>query len=111
MEHASVHGNYYGTSYAALEAVLSTRNIVLDIDTRGLASLRKREAFRNRMQAILITLPSFNDIEKRLRARSSETEESIAKRLATAKDEMRFFQDNAGLYDHVIVNDSLEESQ
>ena len=47
--------------------------------------------------------PSFEELERRLRARGTETEESILRRLANAKGEMA----HANEYDHIIVNDDL----
>ena len=50
--------------------------------------------------------PSFEELERRLRARGTETEESILRRLANAKGEM----EHANEYDHIIVNDDLDRA-
>ena len=107
-EHAEVHGNCYGTLKSELLGrVQRGIDVLLDIDVQGAAQLRKLcEAsceFRRACVFIFIMPPSFVELERRLRARATETEESIVRRLANAKGEMA----HASEYDHVIVNDDL----
>ena len=107
-EHAEVHGNCYGTLKSELlDRVRRGIDILLDIDVQGAAQLRNLCAasceFRRACAFIFIMPPSFEELERRLRARATETEESILRRLANAKGEMA----HASEYDHVIVNDDL----
>ena len=107
-EHAEVHGNCYGTLKSELLGrVRRGIDVLLDIDVQGAAQLRAlcsdSSEFCNACEFIFIMPPSFEELERRLRARGTETEESILRRLANAKGEM----EHAGEYDHIIVNDDL----
>ena len=107
-EHAEVHGNCYGTLKSELlDRVRRGIDVLLDIDVQGAAQLRAlccdSAEFCEACEFIFIMPPSFEELERRLRARGTETEESIRRRLANAKGEM----DHAGEYDHIIVNDDL----
>ncbi|MBR4254379.1 MAG: guanylate kinase [Lentisphaeria bacterium] len=107
-EHAEVHGNCYGTLKSELlDRVRRGIDVLLDIDVQGAAQLRRlcsdSSEFCNACEFIFIMPPSFEELERRLRARGTETEESILRRLSNAKGEM----EHAGEYDHIIVNDDL----
>jgi len=107
-EHAEVHGNCYGTLKSELLGRIRRGiDVLLDIDVQGAAQLRALCAdspeFCEACEFIFIMPPSFEELERRLRARGTETEESIRRRLANAKGEM----DRSGEYDHIIVNDDL----
>ncbi|EPS69773.1 hypothetical protein M569_04991 [Genlisea aurea] len=106
LEFASVHGNLYGTSVEAVEAVTDQgKKCILDIDVQGARSVR-----RSSLEAVFIFVrpPSFHELEKRLRSRGTETEEQIQKRLRNAEAELQ--QGNSpGLFDHILVNDDLEK--
>ncbi|KAJ9548891.1 hypothetical protein OSB04_021434 [Centaurea solstitialis] len=105
LEFAAVHGNLYGTSIEAVDVVADAgKRCILDIDVQGARSVRASS-----LEAIFIFVcpPSFEELEKRLRARGTETEEQIQKRLRNAKAELE--QGNSpGLFDHILVNDDLE---
>ena len=107
-EHAEVHGNCYGTLKSELLGRIQRGiDVLLDIDVQGAAQLRTlcsdSSEFCQACEFIFIMPPSFEELERRLRTRGTETEESILRRLANAKGEM----EHAGEYDHVIVNDDL----
>ena len=107
-EHAEVHGNCYGTLKSELTGRIRRGiDVLLDIDVQGAAQLRAlcsdSSEFCRACVFIFIMPPSFEELERRLRTRGTETEESILRRLANAKGEM----EHAGEYDHVIVNDDL----
>ena len=107
-EHAEVHGNCYGTLKSELlDRVRRGIDVLLDIDVQGAAQLRAlcsdSSEFCQACEFIFIMPPSFEELERRLRARGTETEESILRRLANAKGEM----EHAHEYDHIIVNDDL----
>ena len=107
-EHAEVHGNCYGTLKSELlDRVRRGTDVLLDIDVQGAAQLRAlcsdSSEFCEACEFIFIMPPSFEELERRLRARGTETEESILRRLANAKGEM----EHAHEYDHIIVNDDL----
>ena len=107
-EHAEVHGNCYGTLKSELlDRVRRGIDVLLDIDVQGAAQLRAlcsdSSEFCEACEFIFIMPPSFEELERRLRTRGTETEESILRRLANAKGEM----EHAHEYDHIIVNDDL----
>nr|XP_043636286.1 guanylate kinase 2-like [Erigeron canadensis] len=105
LEFAAVHGNLYGTSIEAVEVVADAgKRCILDIDVQGARSVRASS-----LEAIYIFIcpPSFEELEKRLRARGTETEEQIQKRLRNAKAELEQGT-SSGLFDHILVNDDLK---
>ncbi|XP_032333184.1 guanylate kinase isoform X2 [Camelus ferus] len=86
IEHAEFSGNLYGTSKAAVRAVQAMNRIcVLDVDLQGVRNIKKTD-----LQPIYICVqpPSLDVLEQRLRQRNTETEESLAKRLAAARADM-----------------------
>lgn len=89
---------------------MTEKNVILDIDTKGLKNICSRDAFHGRVQTILIRLP-YEEIEKRLRGRNTETEESITSRLTTAKSEIDFQEKNEDMYTNIIDNDDLTRAQ
>jgi guanylate kinase len=100
-----VHGNYYGTSKAFVEAQAKLNKVTLfDVDVQGVDSLKK--AFGKKALSVFVLPPSLEELELRLRARSTESEEKILARLAAAKQELLRAPD----FDHQIVNHKLEDS-
>ena len=81
-----MHGNYYGTSFDSIAAVNKAGCVcILDIDVQGARSARKAGL---EGVYVFITPPSIEELERRLRGRGTETEESLQKRLATTTFEM-----------------------
>ncbi|XP_074507680.1 guanylate kinase isoform X2 [Sebastes fasciatus] len=107
IESAVFSGNMYGTSKAAVQEVQSKNLIcILDIDMQGVRSIKKTD-----FNPIYITVqpPSMAVLEKRLRDRKTESEESLQKRLRAAKVDMEFSKE-PGVFDVQIINDKLEEA-
>ena len=105
IEHAEVHGNIYGTSIDAVTNVQQAGKIcVLDIDIQGLESV-KQTSFSPK--TLYIAPPNHEELEKRLRGRGTESEESIQKRLSNAHKEMNHLE-KPGSVHHKIVNDDLD---
>ncbi|KAJ7322092.1 hypothetical protein JRQ81_018379 [Phrynocephalus forsythii] len=107
IEHAEFSGNMYGTSKAAIQAVQAQNQIcILDIDMQGVKNIKKTD-----LNPIYISIqaPSIEVLEKRLRDRQTETEESLQKRLNAASIDMELSKE-PGLFDLVIINDDLEEA-
>ena len=101
LEWADVFGNLYGTSRADTERARDRgADVVLVIDVQGAAQVRGRaEAV-----SVFVLPPSFQVLESRLRRRSKDSEEAIARRLATARAEVGAVSD----YDYVVINDDVE---
>ncbi|MBA3008183.1 MAG: guanylate kinase [Proteobacteria bacterium] len=105
LEWAEVHGNLYGTSRPALLAQLATGvDVILDIDVQGAEILRKSAAIP--AASLFITPPSLQELERRLRGRGTDSEETILLRLKNARVEMQAVLD----YEYLIVNDRLEQA-
>uniref|UniRef100_A0A2K5JF80 Guanylate kinase-like domain-containing protein n=1 Tax=Colobus angolensis palliatus TaxID=336983 RepID=A0A2K5JF80_COLAP len=86
IEHAEFSGNLYGTSKAAVQAVQAMNRIcVLDVDLQGVRNIKATDL---RPIYISVQPPSLHVLEQRLRQRNTETEESLAKRLAAARADM-----------------------
>ena len=101
LEHATVHGNLYGTPRDQVDAVVASgRTCLLNIDVQGAATLRDAG-----VEALYIFLapPSWDVLEARLRDRGTETADVLERRLQTARDELGR-QDE---YDAVVINDDL----
>ncbi|XP_041604416.1 guanylate kinase-like [Vulpes lagopus] len=107
IEHAEFSGNLYGTSKAAVRAVQAMNHIcVLDVDLQGVCNIEKTDL---RPIYIFVQPPSLDVLEQRLRQCNTETEESLAKRLAAAQVDMESSKEQ-GLFDLVIINDNLEKA-
>ncbi len=104
-EWALVHGNYYGTSKRVIEqANLDGKIVLLDIDVQGADSLRK--SYGDQCYSIFISPPDLETLEKRLRSRGTDSEETIQRRLQNARDEMKA----SSQFDRIIINDDLERA-
>jgi len=108
LEYARVFGNYYGTAKSVLEQAKERGNdLLLDIDVQGERQVKEKmpEAVR-----IFVLPPSRAELESRLRKRSRSegvnSEETIQRRLDTARREIEKYKN----YDYILVNDRLEES-
>jgi len=108
VEHAEVHGNHYGTCGRSVEDVLNGGQIcLLDIDVQGCRTIRGSGL---NPYTIFIMPPSLDELEARLRARASDSEDVIQRRLANASAEIEAAGE-PGLFDVVIVNDDVEQAQ
>ncbi|XP_028449542.1 guanylate kinase isoform X2 [Perca flavescens] len=107
IENAEFSGNMYGTSKAAVQAVQAKNLIcILDIDMQGVRNIKRTD-----LNPIYISIqpPSMAVLEKRLRDRKTESEESLRKRLHAAQMEMEFSKE-PGMFDVLIMNDNLENA-
>ncbi len=104
LEHAEYVGNYYGTPRDPVEEWLSQgRDVVLEIEVQGGAQVKK---LMPECVSIFILPPSMKVLGERLRGRGTETEETVQKRLATARREIP----QAREYDYLVFNDLLEDA-
>lgn len=106
VEWAQVHGHHYGTPRAVIaEAQARGALAVFDIDVQGGDLIKKQhpEAVR-----ALILPPSLAELERRLRARSTDDDATIRRRLHAARIEIRLAL-SAG-YEYWVVNDELEDA-
>lgn len=104
LETATVHAHRYGTPLKPVMQMLSEgRDLLLDIDSQGALSVISRLAD---CVTVFILPPSFVELERRLRARNTETEDDLQRRLRNARGEVSHMD----RYRYVIVNDNLEET-
>ena len=106
IETAEFAGHMYGTSRGAITRIQMAGLIcILDIEMKGVHQIKKTPGLNPHY--VFIRPPSLEDLEARLRARKSETEESIKKRLERAGDEMEYGS-KAENFDLVITNETLD---
>lgn len=105
LEWAEVHGNFYGTSRpAVLEQLKGSQDIILDIDVQGAAIITADTSVK--AVSVFVAPPSLVELEKRLRGRGTDSNETIKLRLNNAAKEM----DAAEKYDYLVINDDLEDA-
>ena len=104
VEWAPVFGHRYGTPKAPVKAALKAgRDILFDIDWQGTQQLQA--AMGEDLVRIFILPPSMAELERRLRARGTDSEEVIADRMARAASEISHWPE----YDYVLINDDVEK--
>lgn len=97
--------NYYGTLKSEMERIWSAgKAVIFDVDVIGGLNLKK--AFGENALSVFVHPPSYEELEKRLRSRSTETEEKIQQRMAKAKEELEF----ASKFDLILENNVLEQA-
>jgi len=109
LEHASVHGNRYGTTRAAVEAVgAAGKCCVLDIDVQGARAVRAGSRLPGGLRAVFLFVapPGLDTLAARLAGRGTENPDQVATRLAAAAGELASLGE-PGLYDFVILNDDV----
>jgi guanylate kinase len=105
LEHAEVHGNWYGTSVDFVKSKLSSGvNLILEIDVQG---FRQINDLSLNYDSIFVLPPSIHSLEERINSRGDEDLESINLRLKNAKDELAYAKE----YKHMIINDSFEDAE
>jgi guanylate kinase len=104
LEHAEVHGNFYGTSRKTVQDLLRQgRDVLLEIDWQGAVQVRKAKPD---CVGVFILPPSRAELERRLRGRGSDSEEVIERRLRNSRGEIA----HAHEFDYIIVNDQFEDA-
>lgn len=96
---------YYGTLFSEVDRIWKRGDhAIFDIDVEGGMSLKK--LYGEKACAIFIQPPSMELLEQRLRSRGTDDEESLRKRLDKARHELEY----ASRFDHIVVNDSLDQA-
>ena len=97
--------NYYGTLKSEVERLWQKNmHVVFDVDVKG--GLKLKEAYGDKALAIFVKSPTLGDLEKRLKSRNTETEESLKRRLDKAEYEWTFMDQ----FDKVVINDQLDKA-
>jgi len=110
LEHATVYGHRYGTLKSeVVQRLRQGRDILLNVDVQGAASIRCQADQEPELKRALVTVflspPSLATLEQRLRNRGTDAPEIIEKRLAVARHEIAQWRD----FDYVVVSASIGE--
>ena len=102
LEHASVYGNYYGTSRRWIDNELNgDHDVLLEIDWQGAAQVRR---LFPHMVGIFILPPSLAELRKRLESRGKDSPETIARRTASTREDISHVLE----FEYIIVNERFE---
>jgi guanylate kinase len=105
LEWARVFDHCYGTPRAPAAAALAAgRDVLFDIDWQGTQQLREKA--RSDLASIFVLPPSMAELEKRLRSRAQDPEDTIRRRMTQATEEMSHWAE----YDYVVVNVEIEQA-
>lgn len=103
LEHATVHGNHYGTSLKPVrEALHEGKLVIFDIDVQGNTAVNNR--LGDITTSVFITPPTLSELKRRLVNRSTDTQDVIDGRIKMAKREIQRISE----YDFLVVNDDLD---
>ena len=104
LEYAEYVGNYYGTPLEYVENTLATgKDVFLEIDVQG--AIQVRELMPEGV-FIFLTPPDLNELESRIVNRGTDSDEVIAKRMKTAREELELMK----YYDYSVVNDTVDNA-
>jgi guanylate kinase len=117
MEYTYVHGNFYGTSKDAMSRIHNQGKLcILDIDSNGVKQMKDIRTTNEMKRTspgeeeickfMFIAPPSFEDLERRLRGRGTETEQQIQTRLKNAIKELDYGTEEN--FDKILVNENVE---
>ncbi len=102
LEYDEFVGNYYGTPTIALQEMSEAgTDVLLDLTIAG--SMALKENFEQSVTIFLLA-PSYEELEKRLRGRGTDTDDAIKARLEMARQETNYVSN----FDYVVVNDDIE---
>ena len=91
IEHAEFGKNFYGTSFAAVQKITDAgKTCILDIEMEGVKQLRNSHISA---RYLFLAPPSFEELEKRLRGRGTDSEKAVTRRLEQARREMEWAEE------------------
>jgi guanylate kinase len=110
LEHATVHGNSYGTlKVEVLGKLRHGKDVLLNLDVQGAATIREKAQedpeLKRALVSVFLTPPSMSIIEERLRRRGTDSPAVIQKRLSVARQEIAQWKH----YDYLLLSTSIEE--
>ena len=102
LEYAKFVDNYYGTPKDYVDKIRDEgKNVLLEIETHGAKEILKKKSSNDEI-FIFLNTPSFEELERRIRERKTESEEVIQERLKKAQIEISL----KSMYDYVVINDT-----
>jgi guanylate kinase len=97
--------NFYGTLKSEMERIWSEgKAVIFDVDVIGGLNIKKQ--FSDNAYSIFVKPPRYEELEKRLRGRSTESEDKINQRMEKASKELAFSSE----FDCILINDNLDEA-
>lgn len=110
IEHATVFGRSYGTRRSELvDALRAGRDVLLNVDVQGAATIRERTQAEPELKRALVTVfltpPAITVLEERLKKRNSDTREEIKKRLSLARQEIAQWEH----FDYLLISSTIPE--
>jgi guanylate kinase len=110
LEHATVHGNSYGTLKTEVLGKLGQgKDVLLNVDVQGAATIREKaqenETLKRALVSVFLTPPSMDIVEQRLRRRGTDTEAVILKRLSVARQEVAQWKN----FEYLLLSSSIQE--
>lgn len=110
IEHATVHGNSYGVLKSELlNKLRQGRDVLLNVDVQGAATIRQRAEEDAELKAALVSVfltpPSAAILEQRLRRRGTDAPVVIQKRLSVARQEVAQWKN----FDYLLISTTIEE--
>ena len=105
VEWAEVHGHFYGSPRTVVDEARSRRGVaIFDIDVQGGLAIKRKQPDT---VLVFVVPPSLEELERRLRDRGTDAEDTIRRRLLAARSEI---ERGVAAYDYIIVNDDLEHA-
>ncbi len=102
LEYAKVFDNYYGTSRSSVKAQLNAgKDVILEIDWQGAQQVRR---LMPQVTSIFILPPSMNELHRRLKARGTDDDDVIERRMKDAINEMSHYKE----FDYLVINNHFE---
>ncbi len=106
IEWTAYGGHRYGTPWSEVRAPLAAgSDVVINVEVQGALALR-RSSLPHPVVLVFMVPPSRDELLRRIRSRGTESEEALARRLATAEEEVRAIPE----FDYLVVNDTLDEA-
>jgi guanylate kinase len=110
LEHATVHGNSYGTLKSeVVDKLRQGKDVLLNVDVQGAATIRdKAQAdpeLKSALVSVFLTPSSMEVLEQRLRRRATDSEEVIARRLGVARQEIAHWKK----FDYLLISGTISE--
>jgi guanylate kinase len=110
LEHATVHGNSYGTLKSELLGKLRQgKDVLLNVDVQGAAAVREKAQedaeLKRALVSVFLTPPSMQILEARLRRRGTDSEAVIQKRLGVARQEIAQWRN----FDYLLLSSTVQE--
>lgn len=107
LEYATVFGNSYGSPREPVVTAMNEgRNVIFDVDWQGGQQIRESDLAEH-VVSVFILPPSIAELERRLKSRGQDSEETVTRRMLQARSEISHWPE----YDYVLVNENLDKCE